>query len=111
MEPPCLESYLATLFLTVFSNNLSGIGKSLCMTPVYCSGLTCIQEGWQYHSLVDFQIGIKLDSVSLSHICAESSECHTGFYNSGSDLIINVHCSGKSATQVGEFISVFVHSQ
>ena len=28
--------------------------KSLCMTLVYCPGLACIQEGWQYHSLVDF---------------------------------------------------------
>ena len=93
--------------------------KFLCMTPVFCPGLTCIQEGWhpgwQFHSLVDFQLGVMLDSISFPDICAESSECHTGFCNSGSDLIINVHCSGKSAAQVGEFIyqqlSVFVHSQ
>ena len=49
----------------------------LCMTLVYCPGL--IQEGWQYHSLVDFQLGVKLDSISLPDICTESSECHTGF--------------------------------
>ena len=81
--------------------------KPLCMKLVYCPGLTCIQEGWQYHSLVDFQLGVKLDSISLPDICTESSKCHTGFCNSGSDLIINVHCSGKSASQVGEFINNF----
>ena len=70
-------------------------------------GLTCIQEGWQYHSLVDFQLGVKLDSISLPDICAESSKSYTGFCNSGSDLIINVHCSGNSASQVGEFINNF----
>ena len=79
--------------------------KSLCMTLVYCPGLTCIQEGWQYHSLVDFQLGVKLDSITLPDICTESSDCHTGFCNSGSDRIINVHCSGESASKVGEYLS------
>ena len=56
-----------------------------------------------------FQLGIKLDSISLPEICTESSKSHTGFCNSGSDLIINVHHSGKSAsqTQVGECINNF----
>ena len=81
--------------------------KSLCMTLVYCPGLTCIQEGWQNHSRVDFQIGVKLDSISLPDICTESSERHSGFCNSGSVLIINVHCFGESASQVGEFINSF----
>ena len=76
------------------------IVKSLCITLVQCPGLTCIQEGWQYHSHVDFLLGVRLDSISLTDIFAESSECHTGFCNSGSDLIINVHCSGDSASQV-----------
>ena len=80
---------------------------SLSMTLVYYPCLTCIQEGWQYHSLVDFQLGVKLDSVSLPDICTESYKCHNGFCNSGSDLIINGHCSGKSASQVGEFINNF----
>ena len=80
------------------------IVKSLCMALVYCPGLTCIQEGWQNHSLVDFQLGVNLDSISLPDICIESSKCHTGFCNSGSDPIINVYCSGKSASQVDEFI-------
>ena len=66
-----------------------------------------MQEGWQYHSLVGFQLGVKLDSISLPDICTESSESHTGFCNSGSELIINVHCSGESASQVGEFINNF----
>ena len=81
--------------------------KSLCMTLVYCLGITYIQDGWQYHSLEDFQLGVKLDSILLPDIWTESSECHTGFCNSGSDLVINVHYSGKSASQVGEFINHF----
>ena len=72
--------------------------KSLCMTLVYCPGLTGIQESWQYHSLVDFQLGVKLDSISLPDICTESSECHTCFCNSGSDL----HCSQESAEAEAE---------
>ena len=47
-------------------------------------------------NLIDFQLGVKLDSIRLPYICRESSECHTGFCNSGSDLTINVHCSGES---------------
>ena len=48
--------------------------KSLCMTLVYCPGFTCIQEGTrQYHSLADFQLGVKLDSISPPDICRESS--------------------------------------
>ena len=77
------------------------------MTLVYCPGLTCIQEGWQYHSLVDFQLGVNFDSITLPDICVESSEFHTGFCNSGNDLIINVHCSGYSASQVGELVNNF----
>ena len=57
--------------------------------------------------LVDFQLGVKLDSISLPDICTESSKCNTGFCNFGNDLIINVNCSGKSASQVGEFINNF----
>ena len=56
---------------------------------------------------LDFQVGVKLDSILLPDICTESSKCHTGLSNSGSDLIINVHCSGKSASQVGEFVNNF----
>ena len=53
--------------------------KSLCMMLVYCPGLTCIQEGLQYHSLVDFQLGVKLDSISLPDICTESSKAILAF--------------------------------
>ena len=80
---------------------------SLCITLVYYPGLTCIQEGWQYHSLADFQLGVKLDSITLPDICMEYSECHTVFCNSGSDPIINVHCFGENAFQVCEFINNF----
>ena len=66
-----------------------------------------MQECWQYHSLVDFPLGVKLDSISLPDIYTESSESHTVFCNSCSELIINVHCSGESASQVGEFINNF----
>ena len=67
----------------------------------------CIVSHGQYHNLLDFQLGVKLDSILLPDICTESSEYHTGFCNSGKDLIINVHCSGESASQVGEFINDF----
>ena len=74
--------------------------KSLCMTLVCCPGHTCTQEGWEYHILADFQLGVKLASISLPDICTVSSKCNTCFCNSVSDLIINVHCSGESAYQV-----------
>ena len=44
---------------------------------------------------------------SLIPFSFQTFECHTGFCDSGSDLIINVHCSGESASQVGEFINNF----
>ena len=51
-----------------------------------------------------------LDSISLPDICSASSECHTSFCHSSSDLIIIVHCSGASACQEGEFINNFQFS-
>ena len=78
--------------------------KSLGMALVYCPGLTCIYESWQYHSLVDFQLSIKSDSIPFPDICAKSAKCYTGFRSSGCNLIINVHCSGESVSKIGEFI-------
>ena len=74
---------------------------SLGMALVYCPGLTCIKEGWQYHNFVEFQLRVKSDSILLLDICAKSAECYTGFRSSGSNLNINVHCSGESASQIG----------
>ena len=68
--------------------------KSLCMALVYCPCITCIQEVWQNHSLVDSKLGVNLDSILLTDNCTESSECHTGFYNSSTDLVISVHFLG-----------------
>ena len=34
------------------------VDKSLGMTLVDCPGLTCILDGWQYHSLEDFQFSV-----------------------------------------------------
>ena len=51
--------------------------------------------------------GGKLDSISLPDISTESSECHTCFCNSGSDLIINVHCSGEF---INNFQFLSIHS-
>ena len=81
--------------------------KYLCMALVYY-----LQERWQYNSHVDFQLGVKLDSISLPDVYTESSECQSSLCNSGSALIINVHCSGESALQVRRFINNldFVHS-
>ena len=72
--------------------------KSLGMTLVYCPCFTCIQEGWHYHSLADFQLSVKSDPITLSDVCVKSAKCYTGFRCSGSNLIINVHCSGESAS-------------
>ena len=88
--------------------------KFLGMALVYCPGLTCILEGWQYNSLVDFQLSIKSDSISFPDIFEKSAECYAGLRSSGCNLIINVHCSGESASTIGEFsqqLEVFVHSQ
>ena len=52
--------------------------KFLGMALVYCPGLTCIKEGWQYNGLVDFQLSIKSDSISFPDICAKSAECYAG---------------------------------
>ena len=54
-------------------------------------------------STTALQLGVKLDSISLQHLCMESSKCYTGFY-SGSDIIIIVNCSEENAYQVGETI-------
>ena len=62
-------------------------------------------RGWQYNSLVDFQLSIKSDSISFPDICAKSVECYAGLHSSGCDLIINVHCSGESASKIDEFIN------
>ena len=72
------------------------------MTLVYCLGLTCIYEGWQYHNLVDVQLCAKPDPIPLSDILAKSAKCYTRFRSSGSNLIINVR-TGQSACQIGEF--------
>ena len=78
--------------------------KFLGMALVYCPALTCIYEGWQFNSLVDFQLSFKSDSISFPDICAKSAECYAGHRSSGCSLIINVHCSGESASKIGEFI-------
>ena len=62
-------------------------------------------KGWQYNSLVDFQLSIKSDSILFPDICAKSAECYAGLRRSGCNLIINVHCSGESASKIGEFIN------
>ena len=60
-----LESCLVTGFLTAFSNSLSGNGEVSLHDVTKLSRSPCIQEGWQYYSLVDIQLGVKLDSSLL----------------------------------------------
>ena len=79
--------------------------KLLGMASVNCPGLTCIKEGWQYNSLVDFQLSIKSDSISFPDIGVKSGECYAGLRSSGCNHIINVHCSAESASKIGEFIN------
>ena len=79
--------------------------KSLGMALVYCPGLTCIQEGWQYHSLVNVQLSIKTDPIPFPYISPKSAKCYTGFRSSDCNFIINLHYSGESASKIGEFIN------
>ena len=69
----------------------------------------------QQNSLVDFQLSIKSVSISFPDICARSAKCYARLRNSGCNFIINVHCSGESASNIGEFINnlkfTSVHSQ
>ena len=51
------------------------------------------------------QLSIKSDSISFPDICAKSAKCYAGLRSSGFILIINVHCSGESASKIGEFIN------
>ena len=64
--------------------------------------------GWQYNSLGDLKLSIKSYSISFPDICAKSAECYAGLRSSGCNLIINVHCSGESASKIGEFINNFL---
>ena len=81
--------------------------KSLCLTLLYCPCITCIQEDWQYHRIVDFQLDVKLVSISLPDICTESSQCHNGFCNFEIDLIFNMFSAGERASKESEFINNF----
>ena len=55
--------------------------------------------------IVDFHVRVKTDYISLPDIAANSAKRHNRFRSSDSYLIINVHCSGESASQIGEFIN------
>ena len=62
--------------------------KSRGMTLVYCPGLVCLTEGWQYHSTVYFQYIVQSDSQTFVQCLpnaklafaalqvTESSMCH-----------------------------------
>ena len=84
LVPFCMPAFFGTcvwnLILPLdFNSFFKQLKWTWCMTLVYCPGLTCIQEGWQCHRLMDFQLGVKLDSITLPDISTESSEYHTGF--------------------------------
>ena len=74
--------------------------KSLAMALVYCPGLI-----YQHHSLVDFQLSVKSDSIPFPDSYAKSAKCLTDFCNSSFNFIINVYCSVKSASHICEFIN------
>ena len=62
--------------------------RSRGMTLVYCQGLICLTEGWQYHSPVHFQLIVQSDSKTFARSLpnaklafaalqiTESSMCH-----------------------------------
>ena len=93
--------------LTTFSNSLSGNGQVSLHDVGILSKSHMHTGGSAVPQPCRLSAGVKFDSIALSDICTVPSECHTGFCNSGSDLIINVHCSEESASQVGEFINNF----
>ena len=96
----CIHAFFRTPVCGILSCHLifnNFLKLSLCMTLVYCPRLTCIEEGSFVSRLIPFR---------PRHLHAVF-ECHTGFCNSISDLIIHVHFSGESASQVGEFINNF----
>ena len=95
------------LKLRIFSNSFRTVEMVVNLHDVSILSRSHIYEDWQYHSIVDFLLGVNRDNISFPDICTESSKCHTGICSSGSDLIINVHCSGKSASLVGEFLNNF----
>ena len=65
-------------------------------------------------ALKTFSLVSSLISISFPDICAKSADCYAGLRSSGCNLIINVHCSGESASKIGEFINslrfLFIHS-
>ena len=96
-----------------FSNSLSGNGSVSLHNIGILSRSHKHTRGLAEPEPCRLQPGVKLDSISLSDICTESSKCHTGFCNSGSDLLIKKLCSGKSAFNIVNISTTFsfVHSQ
>ena len=85
--------------------------KFLGMALVYCPGITCIKEGWQYYSLVDFQLGIKSDSSPFPDIWAKSAKVTRVF--SVLTVTLSSMCTALERV-LPRFVNLtcnFVHSQ
>ena len=74
--------------------------KSVGTAYVYCPGLTCMLESWQYRSFVDFQLSILHDLI-WSQTFPRSPINYSDFIY----LIINVHCLWKSASKIVAIIN------
>ena len=65
----------------------------LGMTAVDIQSFARIEEGGEYHSMVDFHIGGKAESSSLPDILSESSEGRAGFGYQVFHFCLNVYLS------------------
>ena len=76
-----------------------------CLVFWHCVGILSRSRiahkrvGSTMYSLVDFQLSVNSDSIPLPDILAKSAKCYNGFRSSSSNLIINVHCCGESASK------------
>ena len=100
--PPYLGSYLATNFFKEFSKAVRGYGKvSWHGVGILSTSHMRIRGMGVPQPLVYFELITKSGSFPLTDICTKSPKNHTGFCSSDSNLIINVHYSGNSASQIG----------
>jgi len=67
------------------------------MSGIYSPGLTGIQQGSDYNSLVDFDLCCEMDASTFPDVGTESAKSGTGLRYAAFDFIINVDCSGQGA--------------
>ena len=84
------------LILSVFLGSLSGNS--------YVSWHVHVSQAYKRVGIPQPCMSIS-DSIPLPDIRTKSAKSYTSFGSSGSNLINSVFCSGKSVSQIGEFIN------